>query len=183
MSRESKAVIPTDLFGNAVVETHKICSTCRAAKPLHEFRAKEGCLYGRNTTCYDCDREYQINRYKQDNGYRARTILWAKEKYCNERGLPYDLDVPWMVEKLEEGRCEVTGLPFDTERGDQYKNNYTPSLDRLRADKGYTKDNVRLVLWMYNAAKAEGTDADVLNMAFALVRRAVLAEQQKQQAA
>lgn len=75
----------------------------------------------------------------------------------------------WLVQKLEAGVCEITGIPFE------YPPSGTgpraPSLDQLVPGAGYTPENTRVVIWMYNAAKNIFTDADVLAMARALTLR------------
>jgi hypothetical protein len=47
----------------------------------------------------------------------------------------------------QEGRCEVTRLPFTRQRFDEalVKHPFAPSIDRRSSSGGYTTDNVRLV--------------------------------------
>lgn len=45
---------------------------------------------------------------------------------------------------------------------------WSPSLDRIDPLQGYTPENCRLVVWMYNAAKHISSDANVLRLAQAL---------------
>lgn len=78
-----------------------------------------------------------------------------------------ELTVEWIEEQLLKG-CAVTGLPFIFEKG---KNAFAPSLDRIDNSQGYTKKNVRAVVWMYNSAKNSFTDDDVFIMANALVQK------------
>lgn len=73
--------------------------------------------------------------------------------------------------------CEATGLPFDFGLEgdpvdvDAHRSMFAPSMDQIKPRGGYTKENVQVVVWCYNAAKGEGTAADVLKMATALVER------------
>jgi len=78
-----------------------------------------------------------------------------------------ELTVEWILEKLQNGTCEVTGLPFTYSLNS--RNPWSPSLDRIDPNIGYTLDNTRVVLWIYNTSKNVFTDADVLLMAQALV--------------
>lgn len=78
-----------------------------------------------------------------------------------------ELSVEWILNKLQDGKCEVTGLPFTYSLN--ARNPWSPSLDRMDPNIGYTLDNTRVVLWIYNASKNVFTDADVLLMAQALV--------------
>jgi hypothetical protein len=43
------------------------------------------------------------------------------------------------------------------------------SIDKIDPKKGYTLENSRVVVWIYNAAKNIFTDEDVMRMANALV--------------
>lgn len=75
-----------------------------------------------------------------------------------------DISMNWIYDKLKNGFCEVTGLPFSYEA----KSPWAPSLDRIDSNLGYTKENTRIVIWLYNTAKNIYTDEDVLVVAQAL---------------
>ena len=77
-----------------------------------------------------------------------------------------ELTPEWILEKLEQGVCEVTGLPFTY--GVEARNPWSPSLDRIDPSIGYTLENTRVVVWIYNAAKNVFTDSDVMLMAHAV---------------
>jgi hypothetical protein len=80
--------------------------------------------------------------------------------------------VPWVEQRLKQGRCEATGLSFDS-RGGEFgvKRPFVASIDRVDNKKGYTQDNCRVVVWIFNLAKATWTDAEVLKMAEAFICR------------
>ena len=52
---------------------------------------------------------------------------------------------------VQNGRCAVCGLVFDLAL-DKPRNPLQPSIDRVDAAKGYTEDNVRLVVLAVNMA-------------------------------
>lgn len=56
-------------------------------------------------------------------------------------------------------RCSVTGIRL--EHTLERKPN-APSIDRLDNFRGYEKDNVRLVSWIYNRTRGADSDEDVL---------------------
>jgi hypothetical protein len=87
------------------------------------------------------------------------------------KNLNFDLKLEWVLNKIEKGICEVTGLPFKIPdgTGKSGPSCFSPSLDRIIPSEGYTMNNTRLVIHSYNAAKNDGTDEDVLSMARALV--------------
>jgi len=76
----------------------------------------------------------------------------------------------FIQEKIERGVCEATGLPFDLSPGNG-PTPWAPSLDRIDNSLGYTPNNSRVVVWMFNAAKGTTTDEDVLTLAEALCLR------------
>jgi len=76
------------------------------------------------------------------------------QRRARRKNIPFNLTYDWLTKKLHGGRCEVTGLPFKTDR-DPFVNPYYPSIDRIDSNKGYTENNCQLVCHMYNTAKCE----------------------------
>lgn len=57
-----------------------------------------------------------------------------------------EVTASWIADKIRDGRCEVTGLPFSLDRLPHFRvNPLAPSLDQVRAGSGYTFHNTRLV--------------------------------------
>jgi hypothetical protein len=81
----------------------------------------------------------------------------------------FDLDTEHarqeLLRRLMVGKCEVTGIPWDL-NSDPWR----ATLDRIDNSRGYTLDNVRWVVWIYNRAKGKGSDDEVVKMALALAR-------------
>ena len=96
----------------------------------------------------------QKREYRKTAKGKAVKMFHAAKSRADKKGLEHDLSIKWLVDKLEVGVCEATGLPFCYEIvGHGPRNPFCPSLDRKDCSKGYTKDNVQVVVWMYNAAK------------------------------
>lgn len=106
--------------------------------------------------------------YRTTHKGRADRLISGAKRRAAAIGVPFDLDLQWLIERLDAGVCEVTGVPFVIKAG---RHLHAPSLDRHDPKLGYTKDNVRVTLWCFNAAKGTGTDQDVLIMARALVMK------------
>lgn len=109
--------------------------------------------YKRTNYCYAC----VIQRAKLN-----RECLWGKakilymgcKKRASETGLLCTITEAEILEKLLacDGFCPITGDAFSLDtRGTS--NAYTPSLDQIVPGKGYTTENVQIVVWWYNAAK------------------------------
>lgn len=62
--------------------------------------------------------------------------------------------------------CTMTDRPLEWGAGD-----WAPSVDRIDSAKGYEPGNVRLVAWIVNRARNDGTDEALLDMARALVAK------------
>lgn len=80
--------------------------------------------------------------------------------------MAFDLDGEWLLSKLSLTHCEVTGLKF-VESG--LNSPFSLTIDRHDNSIGYTKQNCKAVVWIYNQAKYTFTSDDVLRFAKALV--------------
>src|SRR3989304_2436451 len=57
------------------------------------------------------------------------------------------------IYEIQKGSCALTNIEFSLNRlGRKSKNPFAPSLDRIDSDKGYTKENIRLVCVIVNLA-------------------------------
>ena len=102
----------------------------------------------------------------------ARDILRMAARNASRRGIPFTLtqdDMRALVARAD-GRCVVTGIPFDFEkhRGSR-RRPFAPSIDRERSTLGYRRDNCRLVCIAVNLAMNEWGLDPLLRIARALV--------------
>lgn len=91
-------------------------------------------------------------------------MLRAATTRATKSGRTITIDLAFVVERLERGVCEVTGLPFDFTSNSPF----VPSLDRRDNAQGYTPENTQVVVLMYNSAKSAGTHDDVMKLCEAL---------------
>ncbi len=136
------------------------------AKLASEYRSA---YYARNKDKWKSYRRTQKEKEYSIAWHRAgRVLTWVRARAARA-GFAFDLDRDWVEERLKRGRCETTGIEFEINKSDGRFHPWAPSIDRVDSKKGYTKDNCRIVVWIYNMAKSEWEDADVLKMAQALL--------------
>lgn len=107
--------------------------------------------------------------------YKARNpvrIFYLNAKTSAKRkGIAFSLTRKDFEDMCATNTCAATGLPlrWPTCEAGNSRGPYSPSIDRKDPNNGYVRGNVRVVCWMYNAAKNNWSDEDVMLMAEALV--------------
>ena len=107
---------------------------------------------------------------------RAYHLRRGAKHRAKKRNLPFDLTQEWILDRLEIGVCELTGIPFTFTPLEEYgqRNNcqpYSPTLDREISELGYVESNLRVVVAVYNYAKMHWEHEHVMNMARRLVNK------------
>ena len=108
-------------------------------------------------------RQKEIKKIKRKKLAVLSKRINQKRSNCKSKNIPFDLDLEWYVEGLKQG-CALTKLPFDLFSDIYDKKNgpyspYQPSIDRIDPDKGYLKNNCRVILFSLNLFKLHFTDA------------------------
>lgn len=104
-------------------------------QPPHEMRNVR--TYRRTVALHECIRE---------GVFRAKTRAKAK-------GLEFGITVEWAIEQMKASdyRCPLTDIPFSvSESRASFARPHAPSLDRIDPKRGYTTDNVRVVVFVVN---------------------------------
>lgn len=110
---------------------------------------------------------YERQRKYRDNNPAQRIL-----RVVRARDEDTDLDVEWIELQIAKGHCSASNIPFQIKTsGEYHANPWQPSVDRLDPTKGYTKRNCRMVCLIYNLARNQFRDADVMTLADALVSR------------
>lgn len=114
--------------------------------------------------------EHLLRTAKYKSSLRGKAIVLFHGTKNGKRQLSnHEITPEWILEKLKIGRCEVTNLPFVYSM--KPRNPWSPSVDRINPQIGYTLNNTRVVVWIYNAAKNVFSDQDVLQMSKALIEQ------------
>ena len=107
----------------------KKCSLCRKRKPLNEFYRAKGGIGGRFGLCKLCANKrmraaghFDYDKKKRDKktatiSGRASDLLKSLKHRAKRRGVECTLTHHWLIERLEAGACEVTGVPFELSGG------------------------------------------------------------------
>jgi hypothetical protein len=142
-----------------------ICRICGGDKSVVSFGK------GKVGVCNSCSKaEWNAQNPVK---VRAQRLYGNAQKRAKANGWPKpDFGSEWIEEKILLGRCEATGIPFDlVERrnGIHAANPWVPSVDRIDSSKPYSKDNVQIVVYMYNVCKSEFSHMDVVKFCRMLV--------------
>ena len=137
----------------------KICSFCNKEKENKSFAKGKfdicNTCYKKNWNIKNPDK-VRAHRLYGNATKRAKTMNWPKP----------DFDCNWIYDKIKNGYCEVTGIKFDltteVRSSVHAKNPWVPSIDRTDSSKPYLKDNVKIVIFMYNVCKSEFSHEDVV---------------------
>lgn len=92
---------------------------------------------------------------------KAVHLLKHARKRVQKNGYEITITKEWLIDKLEKGLCEATGIPF--KKIDNTRGPYTATLDRKDNNKGYTEENTRVVIWAFNKAKGEWSEEVLVN--------------------
>lgn len=90
---------------------------------------------------------------RREMSLSLRRGLDAAKHRAGKRGLPFDLTEEWATAQIERQglKCALTGIPFLADAEVTRVRPYAPSFDRIDCGKGYTIDNVRIVVFAINA--------------------------------
>lgn len=154
-----------------ICEATKLCggkNGCGRTLPVSEFRYHRNGFY---TVCRTCDNACSVERTRLNPKLKRAVVLKSKKK-CKinnpvaakarqlvdnvktNYGLT-DIDIHWVMDRLERGTCELTGVPFVYET----RHPFMPSIDRIdRTQPGHMRDNCRMILWGLNAFKGAASE-------------------------
>jgi len=168
----------------------RTCKECKIEKSFSEFYEDSESKEGRRLQCKECCKQWQKEwrdqqpkeeiskshkKWRLNN--RGLALLTLARFRAKQKGLEFTITQMDIDPKIKHGCCELTGIRFNLKGGKTWD---SPSIDRIDASKGYTKDNVRVVLYCVNVmANVWGADK-IVEIAKAIVkRRKVKAEEQK----
>jgi hypothetical protein len=154
-------------MANTALDT-QCCKVCHTIKPLTYFRKSKTCRNGYRGKCKACDgnREYarhyqtlhKASPRKQGVVGKAQSMYHNARRRADLNNLEFDISWQYLVSIMPDV-CPVLGLELDFEHsgGIRGRNPNSPSLDRFDNNKGYTKENIRIISWRANSLKSDGS--------------------------
>lgn len=139
------------------------CTYCGEDKPSTEFYTELRKTNAVTPRCKDCTKGRNTDA-RGSPRIRASLLMGGAKSRAIKKGIPFDLDLEWVVSKIEPLVCEATGvkLTLDAPPARGHFNLWSPSLDKIDPHGGYTKDNVAVVATGYNLLKNQNTNEDAM---------------------
>lgn len=143
----------------------KKCRWCNRVKNIEEFNVGKKTKY--NTSkfiCSVCEKDYQYDhKYRTIENF-LRSLVNGVKGRCRARSIKFDINFD-CINKLyieQNGRCLLTGIKLELKKPKDNNSRpfpFSPSIDRIDSNKGYTKNNIRLICWsMNNSLNMYGED-------------------------
>jgi len=109
---------------------------------------------------------------------RIKEMLRAAKRRAKNKNIPFDLTYKFVIDMWndQEGKCSLTKLPLiiPTKRNNGRANPFSPSIDRIDCNLGYTKNNVRLLCYIVNVALNQYGDNVFSRIADAYINKNIM---------
>jgi len=99
---------------------------------------------------------YNPNQDEEKLKKKLQEMLKGAKRRAKRKGRECELDLEFLKNLFlkTNGFCPISKVAFNLNNGTVKENNYMrPSIDRINNDRGYTKDNVRIIAWGINQQK------------------------------
>lgn len=113
-------------------------------------------------------RQYDLE-HKSQIPVRASALWCYARKRAEKKNMPFTITREWVENKIQSGKCEVTGESFEILVG-KGTSAFAPSIERINNNEGYTSENCQVVTWIYNRAKGSFSESDFKRFAKSLIK-------------
>jgi hypothetical protein len=93
----------------------------------------------------------------------AQTLSKSRHKAIYQRGIDFSitLDDVMALESRQKGKCKLTGLPYEYERGGKSRvNQMVATLDRIDSNQGYVPGNIQIACCFANILKSTSSSSE-----------------------
>lgn len=133
-------------------QTTKTCTKCLSTKSLNDFANRAISRDGRTSSCIKCDRE-KVDLYQKTIAGVVSRIYSHQKETSKKRG--HGIPAYTRDELLRFLRNDwLFNLLFDNWANCGYHKMYRPSVDRKEDKLGYSFENIQIMTWAENKAKA-----------------------------
>lgn len=104
-----------------------------------------------------------------------RSLLTGAKSRADAEGGMFALSKGDILEMIneQEGKCALTGIPFDLSDCQTPRRPFAPSIDRIAQKGDYTRSNVRLTNVAANIARSDWSDDVLLAVAEGILKQGV----------
>jgi len=136
-----------------MADSDQACKTCGIVKTTDKFPTGK-------MICTPCRVQHNNNRINSGSSGFLRRQLTVVKNRSSKKAHEFDLTIEYLQDMWADQNsiCAISGLPMIPHLGSEY----AASIDRVDSDKGYTKDNVRLVCMRANLMKNYLADHDLI---------------------
>lgn len=155
------------------------CNECRKLKARKTYQKNRHRVIQKTTQYYENNKEAKksydklyflknserkkqysteyYNTHRSSLMYICKARLSAARHRARVNNLAFDLTIEWVKERIENGLCEATLIPFNLidkpPEGERF-HPFAPSIDKINPKGGYTVDNCQMVVFLYNRMKS-----------------------------
>lgn len=139
--------------------TNRECLNCGRDIPIEKRKDAKYCSNKcgqavRAKRHYDNNPEYFKEKRRLEAEDVPRKILWRIRNRAKTAGIPFDLE---LEDIIVPEVCPVLGIKIETIIGGGANQYGSPSMDRIYPDRGYVKNNVRVISNRANLLKSDAT--------------------------
>lgn len=139
---------------------NKKCTKCGDIKDVKMFSVKGKAVDGLRCQCKTCDADYRIKTkiHIKDwaKQFRKARLDYSIFSSAKARALKKGLEFSLVLKDIViPDVCPIFGIKLI--KGDNKREDGSPSIDRIDNSKGYSKDNIIIISWRANKLKGESS--------------------------
>lgn len=138
-------------------QNHKKCMLCKEIKTFSDFHNNKMQLFGLASDCKVCRKIHSKKEWRNATETRLNKIIYNRAKSrAKKKNIEFNLDIEDII---VPDKCPVFGVKFIY--GDP---DWTPSIDRIDPNIGYTKNNIFVISNRANMIKNNATAEELLKV-------------------